>query len=210
MGRLLKEWYGEKVQASADMCRIVSERHFDRLVKLLESSSENIAIGSFFIYKKRGKKKQFTFKIFLNIALLGGKHDRSSLYIDPTIIKDVDPSDPVMQEEIFGPILPMISVSSAGEAIKFINDREKPLVVYLFTEDQVSYQKKDTWVDGTPSLRPFSSPRTSRRGSRGRPRADAWWPTSACFRWGWRRCPSEGWGQAAWASTMDRLVGNTI
>ncbi len=57
--------------------------------------------------------------------------------MDPTIIKDVGSSDPVMQEEIFGPILPMVTISGADDAVAFINAREKPLVVYLFTEDQV-------------------------------------------------------------------------
>ena len=52
-----------------------------------------------------------------------------------TVLADLSPEDRVMREEIFGPILPIINVDSASEAIEFINNREKPLTLYLFTED---------------------------------------------------------------------------
>lgn len=61
--------------------------------------------------------------------------DAEDRYIEPTILVDVSPSDPVMQEEIFGPILPIITVNSAKEAADFINAREKPLAFYIFTEN---------------------------------------------------------------------------
>jgi acyl-CoA reductase-like NAD-dependent aldehyde dehydrogenase len=48
----------------------------------------------------------------------------------------VDPEDPIMKEEIFGPILPIINVSSDREAVRFINGRDKPLTMYVFTEDK--------------------------------------------------------------------------
>lgn len=53
----------------------------------------------------------------------------------PTVLRDVKPDAKVMQEEIFGPLLPILTVSSADEAIKFINQREKPLALYIFTSD---------------------------------------------------------------------------
>lgn len=53
----------------------------------------------------------------------------------PTVLKDVTAESKVMKEEIFGPLLPIISVSGVDEAIQFINDREKPLVVYVFSSD---------------------------------------------------------------------------
>lgn len=53
----------------------------------------------------------------------------------PTVLKDVTVESKVMKEEIFGPLLPIISVSGVDEAIQFINDREKPLVVYVFSSD---------------------------------------------------------------------------
>lgn len=57
----------------------------------------------------------------------------------PTVLRDVKPEAKVMQEEIFGPLLPILPVSGLEEAIKFINKREKPLALYVFTQDdQVS------------------------------------------------------------------------
>ncbi len=56
-------------------------------------------------------------------AVIGGKVDADDLWIEPTVLIDVKPSDPVMQEEIFGPILPILEVESAYEAIQFINAR---------------------------------------------------------------------------------------
>jgi aldehyde dehydrogenase (NAD+) len=63
----------------------------------------------------------------------GGQHDESSRYIAPTILRNVRPDSPIMQEEIFGPILPILPVDNIEEAIGFINAREKPLALYVFT-----------------------------------------------------------------------------
>lgn len=68
-------------------------------------------------------------------AAIGGHTDPADLFIEPTILVDVRPDDPVMQEEIFGPVLPIINVKSAEEAIDFINEREKPLALYVFTKN---------------------------------------------------------------------------
>ncbi|XP_043277866.1 aldehyde dehydrogenase, dimeric NADP-preferring isoform X2 [Venturia canescens] len=106
--KLIKEWYGENPKESNDLCRIVSTNHFNRLVTFL-SGNGKVAIG--------------------------GDTDAREKYISPTILVDVKPSDPVMKEEIFGPILPIVNVSSAYEAINFINEREKPLALYLFGKD---------------------------------------------------------------------------
>jgi len=107
---LLKEWLGDRPQDSKDFGRIVNERHFDRVMNLLNTTSGTIAHG--------------------------GTHDKSDLYIPITMLSDVEPADPVMQEEIFGPILPFVTVESPDEAVEFINDREKPLGLYVFTEDK--------------------------------------------------------------------------
>ncbi|KAI2561389.1 aldehyde dehydrogenase 3 family member B1, partial [Homo sapiens] len=59
--------------------------------------------------------------------------DESDRYIAPTVLVDVQEMEPVMQEEIFGPILPIVNVQSLDEAIEFINRREKPLALYAFS-----------------------------------------------------------------------------
>jgi len=109
---ILLEWYGQDAQKSPDLCRIVNVRHFQRLEALL--SSGKIAIG--------------------------GKTDSDDLWIEPTVLVDVKATDPVMQEEIFGPILPIVTVENAYEAIKFINSRDKALTMYIFTRNTKTQQ----------------------------------------------------------------------
>jgi acyl-CoA reductase-like NAD-dependent aldehyde dehydrogenase len=104
----LIEFYGDDPQKSPDYGRIVSNGHFDRLVRLLES-------GTIFH---------------------GGRHDRSDRFIAPTVLVNVSPDSPAMEEEIFGPILPVLEVGNVGEVIDFVNARPSPLGLYLFSEDQ--------------------------------------------------------------------------
>ncbi|CAG9860433.1 unnamed protein product [Phyllotreta striolata] len=106
--KVLKEFFGENPQASPDYARIVNERHFDRIQGLLEKCT----------------------------VAIGGDSDRKDKYISPTILTGVSPENRVMQEEIFGPVLPIINVDNAYEAIAVINKMEKPLAMYLFSENQ--------------------------------------------------------------------------
>ncbi|MFE1313777.1 aldehyde dehydrogenase family protein [Streptomyces sp. NPDC058755] len=106
--RAVDALFGTDPQASPEYGRIVNERHFDRLSALLASG--RVAVG--------------------------GGSDRTDKYIAPTVLADVDPKSPVMQEEIFGPVLPIVTVSGLDAAIDFINDRDKPLVLYVFTESE--------------------------------------------------------------------------
>ncbi|MGW1624959.1 aldehyde dehydrogenase family protein [Streptomyces sp. NPDC002172] len=100
--------FGTTPQTSAGFGRIINERHFDRLTRLLDSGR----------------------------AAVGGQHDRDDLYIAPTVLTDVDPASPIMQEEIFGPILPVVEVEDLDAAIAFINERDKPLALYAFTTSE--------------------------------------------------------------------------
>ncbi|MFF3347191.1 aldehyde dehydrogenase family protein [Streptomyces sp. NPDC002779] len=104
--RAVESLYGTDPAASPEYGRIVNERHFDRLSGLLDSGR----------------------------VVVGGSGDRASKYLAPTVLADVDPASPVMSEEIFGPILPIVTVPGLDEAIGFINDRDKPLALYVFTE----------------------------------------------------------------------------
>ncbi|MFF9119223.1 aldehyde dehydrogenase family protein [Streptomyces massasporeus] len=98
--------YGSDPAASGEYGRIINERHFDRLTGLLDSGR----------------------------TVVGGTSDRTAKYLAPTVLADVDPDAPVMREEIFGPILPIVTVPGLDEAIDFINNRDKPLALYVFTE----------------------------------------------------------------------------
>ncbi|XP_066502053.1 aldehyde dehydrogenase family 3 member A2b [Hoplias malabaricus] len=102
------EFYTEDPKSCPDYGRIINQRHFKRVMALLEGSS----------------------------VALGGDNDESQCFIAPTVLRDVKPDAKVMQEEIFGPVLPILSVNSVNEAIRFINEREKPLVLYIFTQDK--------------------------------------------------------------------------
>ena len=90
----------------------------------------------FFLLCRRLKKLIDQSKV-----VYGNKIDEDSLYISPTVLKDVSPEDPVMQEEIFGPILPILTVQSVEEAIQFVQDREKPLGLYIFSNVQKSIDR---------------------------------------------------------------------
>jgi len=118
--RILETFYGNDVHASKDYPRIVNENHFDRILKLLGSTKGQVVIG--------------------------GKSVREELYFSPTVVTDVSFSDPLMAEELFGPILPIVTVSSADEAVEFINSREKPLAMYIFTNKK---SIQDKFVKGT-------------------------------------------------------------
>lgn len=108
-----RKFFGDNPAESASYGRIVNTKQFDRLAKLLPDGAK-------------------TFD--------GGKTDRERLYIAPTILTDVRADDPVMKEEIFGPILPIIAVRNAKEAVTFINKRPKPLALYVFTRSKATRQ----------------------------------------------------------------------
>ncbi|XP_056209464.1 aldehyde dehydrogenase family 3 member B1-like isoform X2 [Falco biarmicus] len=101
----ITEFYGPNPQESPDFARIVGDKHFQRVQALLRSG--RVAIG--------------------------GQTDAQTRYIAPTVLVDVQQDDPVMQEEIFGPILPILTVTSLDDAIAFINARERPLAIYVFS-----------------------------------------------------------------------------
>jgi aldehyde dehydrogenase (NAD+) len=93
-----------------DGMKIVNRRQFDRLVGYLEATKGEVATG--------------------------GGYDAEALTIQPTVIVDPDADEPVMTEEIFGPILPVLSVDSVDDAIAFVNSRPKPLALYVFSNSK--------------------------------------------------------------------------
>lgn len=108
MADALRDFLGEHPRTSPDFARIVNQHHFQRLLKLMDGS------GQIFV---------------------GGDSCEDELYLAPTVLIKTPPDAPVMQEEIFGPILPVLSVKGTDEAIAFVSRREKPLAIYLFAED---------------------------------------------------------------------------
>ena len=102
------KFYGDDPRQSSDYARIVNERHHDRLTALLDA-------GGF------------------EATVTGGTGDRESRYLAPTVLAGVKPDAAVMDDEIFGPILPVLPVGDIDEAIRMVNDRSKPLALYAFS-----------------------------------------------------------------------------
>lgn len=113
MTAVVGEFFGESPATHPRYSRIVNERHFDRLVGMIDES-----------------------KVYF-----GGDTDREDLYIAPTIMTDVALEHPVMQDEIFGPILPVLKVPSLDAAIEVIQRNPKPLALYLFTRSREAERK---------------------------------------------------------------------
>lgn len=104
----IQEFYGTDPATSPDYPRIISDRHFQRLTSLLPDGN----------------------------ILIGGQTNPETRYIAPTLIDNISLDAPIMQEEIFGPILPIVEYGDLAEAIGLINSRPKPLALYLFSQDK--------------------------------------------------------------------------
>ena len=99
-----RSFFGDDIAQSPDFGRIVNAHHHQRLTSLIDSG----------------------------VSVLGGEHDVDDLYLSPTIVIDPPVDSPIMTNEIFGPILPFITVKNVSEAIDFVNERPKPLALYVF------------------------------------------------------------------------------
>lgn len=108
IGAAIEEFYGPDPAQSRDYARIVNDTHFQRLQQLLNDGTPAI----------------------------GGDSRPSERYIAPTVLCDTDPDSRAMSEEIFGPILPVLPVDDVDDAIRFVNDRDRPLALYVFSESR--------------------------------------------------------------------------
>ena len=104
---------GEDARSNNNYVRMVNRKHFDRVCSLIDPDK----------------------------VIFGGKSDPDTLTIQPTILDRVTEEDAVMQEEIFGPVLPVIAYDSIDDAIEMINRREHPLALYLFSEDKATWHR---------------------------------------------------------------------
>ncbi len=109
----IAELYDGDPRSSSSYGRIINEKQYTRLRGLLEGQT----------------------------VLTGGRTDDRSRYIAPTVLGDVDPSSPVMSQEIFGPILPIVTVGGLDDAIAFIRAGEKPLALYAFTNSRTAAKR---------------------------------------------------------------------
>lgn len=120
MKKVVREFYGEDPKQSPDFARIITDRHFERVKSLIDRD-----------------------KVFV-----GGDTDAKSRYIAPTILNNVSFDDAVMQEEIFGPLLPVIEYDDENGMMNLLVSFETPLAMYLFSKDR---RKIDTYLRRLPS-----------------------------------------------------------
>lgn len=116
MKKYIVQFFGENPEATYGYNKIINLKNFDRLTRYLSD----------------GK------------IITGGQYNRDSLFIAPTILEDVSPDAPVMQEEIFGPILPVFTFNEPGEALAMIRRHPNPLSFYIFTS---SSKKEKDWIE---------------------------------------------------------------
>ena len=109
----IRRMFGEHPLENPDYGKMINQKHFDRVRGLIDPMK----------------------------LVAGGQVQEETLRIAPTVLADVTAEDPVMQEEIFGPVLPVIEVKDIEEAIQFVQERPKPLALYVFTEDKRTEQR---------------------------------------------------------------------
>lgn len=108
MKDVIKDFFGDNPLENEQLVKIINQKHFERLNHLLENQK----------------------------IVIGGNSNKDTLKIAPTIVDDIHDDNALMQEEIFGPILPIITYQTLDEAIAFINKREKPLAFYIFSSQK--------------------------------------------------------------------------
>lgn len=108
--KTITEFYGENIEKSPDFGRIVNQKHFNRLNDLIQIHKDNVVFG--------------------------GNSSKEDLYIEPTLLDNMTNDNKIMKEEIFGPILPIITYDNFDEVLEIIQSKSKPLSLYLFSEDE--------------------------------------------------------------------------
>jgi aldehyde dehydrogenase (NAD+) len=114
----LKCYYGDDPQVSKSYGRIVSDKHFEHLSKHLENAKDQNAIIE-----------------------TGGNTDAASKYIAPTIISDLQDDASLLKEEIFGPILPIVTYTTLDKALAYVNEKERPLALYIYSKNKEHIKK---------------------------------------------------------------------
>jgi aldehyde dehydrogenase (NAD+) len=105
----IKIFYSDNAIDSPDLCRIINKKHFERLYTLIANNDK---------------------------IIYGGRTDKNSLYIEPTLIYKTNWSDKIMEEEIFGPLLPIIEYENIHTVVDILKEKERPLALYLFSENK--------------------------------------------------------------------------
>jgi aldehyde dehydrogenase (NAD+) len=119
MIKAIEKFYGKDTSGSYEYGKIINEKRFDKLTGYLQYGN----------------------------IIYGGKNDRNKLWIEPTLMDNLPLDSPLMTEEIFGPILPVLTFSTMEEAVQIVQRSPNPLAFYLFTSDN---KKEKQWIDKIP------------------------------------------------------------
>lgn len=111
--KYLKTFYTENPETSTSLCRIVNKKHFERLKSHLDDA----------ILKKA-------------VIEVGGTYNKEDCFFEPTLVSGLPENATLLQEEIFGPILPLVTYKTIEEAVHYINAKEKPLALYIFSKNR--------------------------------------------------------------------------
>ena len=121
VGEAIREFYGDDPKQSPDYGRVINDRNFERLAGFLGSGT----------------------------IAFGGQTDPAERYIAPTVLTDVSVDSPIMQDEVFGPILPVLEIDSVAKVIDWVNSHPRPLGLYIFAEDdEIAEQILDATESG--------------------------------------------------------------
>jgi acyl-CoA reductase-like NAD-dependent aldehyde dehydrogenase len=145
----IKSQYGEQPLTNANYGKIINEKHFIRLTNLLVNQK----------------------------VIFGGQHNKKTMQIEPTIVDEVTLDSPLMKEELFGPILPILTYKTIEDIFNIVNENPTPLALYLFTKNKVMEKKiistiqfgggciNDTIIHIATTKMPFGGVGTSGMGS---------------------------------------------
>ncbi len=120
LSRSILQFFSDKPEESYNYCKMINEKQFDRVLT----------------YLSQGK------------ILFGGRNDRSKLFIEPTVMTDIRMDATIMKDEIFGPVLPVISYETMDEALRIIQKNPNPLSFYIYTS---SKKKENEWIAAVPA-----------------------------------------------------------
>jgi aldehyde dehydrogenase (NAD+) len=120
MKEAIQSFYGVEPLQSTELCKIINQKQFERLTGYLRNAD----------------------------IIVGGQSDATTLQIAPTLLQNVSLTDPVMQDEIFGPILPIFSFDNKAEALAIIAPHKNPLAFYVFTSNKTVAEQ---WLKAVPS-----------------------------------------------------------
>lgn len=132
LGRQITKQFGKDPLQNPDYGKIINRKHFDRICRLIDAVNAPVAASS------AGSCADRSDAGACGRIVIGGRRNPDSLQIEPTVLTDIIWDDAVMQEEIFGPVLPILTYEKLEDLPQIVNSRAKPLALYYFSQDKAA------------------------------------------------------------------------